>query len=244
MSANNPSITASSIVTEIEAILGTPSISTSTYLPWISYAYQKTYQALVNAGQDIKERLFGNYLSVNLANGTAEYTLSTIIPRFGGFIKVEILYGGSGDERVRLAPLRSISNWRIQGNVSTSYRSKANPLYYVFQNTFGIIPTPPASDASSPTLYTWYIRAPYQIDAGGDVIDIPYRFLTPLKDYVQAKAVQKEHEDYSVSAQLERDFRLQLEEISLAASSEYNENEQTNEIEDSSDNVFYDNPFR
>lgn len=243
MSANNPDITAANIITDVEARLGTPNISTSNYLPWVSYAYQKTYAALINAGQKVKEALFGNYITFTIAKGTAEATLSTVIPRFGGFIKLEILYGASGDTRVRLNPLRSIWQWPNQGNVSTSYRSKDQALYYLFENTFGIIPTPPASDASDTTIYAWYIRRPYQIDAAGDVIDIDYRFIYPIVNYVQGKAMEKQNEDYSTAGVLEQRFERELEQIAIAATSEYNENDFEG-IEIDTTSMLFDDPFR
>lgn len=242
MAANNPNITASNLIADVENRLGNPNISASVYLPWVSYAYLKTYAALANAGQSVKETLFGNYQAITLTNGTAEYALSTILPRFGSVIKLEILYGGTGDQRVRLSPLRSISQWNVQGNVSTSYRSKGNPLYYLLEDTIGIIPTPPATDANSATLYAWYVRRPYQITDGTDVIDLDYRFIYPLVNYIQAKAIQKENEDYNASLEIERLFQSELAEVVEAAVSEYNEND-INGVEISSSSALFDNPL-
>lgn len=242
MSANNPSITAANIITDVENRLGNPNISTSVYLPWVSYAYQKTYAALANVGQEVKERLFGNYTTYTLTNGTAEYALSTILPRFSSVIKLEILYGGTGDQRVRLSKLRTISGWDNQGNVSTSYRPKTSPLYYLLEDTLGIIPTPPASDSSQGVLYAWYVRRPYQITDGADVIDIDYRFIYPIVNYVQAKALQKENEAYATSGEIERLFLGELEDIAEAAASEYNENE--GEFVQDTSTVLHENPLR
>lgn len=244
MASNNPSITAADIITDVEARLGTPGISTTNYLPWVSYAYQKTFQALINAGQTVKEELFGNYSAITLTNGTAEYALSTIIPRFGGFIKTEILYGGTGDQRVRINKLRSVSQWQIQGNVSTSYRSKSEPLFYLLEDTLGVIPTPPVADVANAILYAWYVRRPYQINLSTDVIDIDYRFIYPIVNYVQAKAIQAKFEDYSEARTVEAQFQQELEQIAIAAASEYNENDETNAVEISADSMLFDNPLR
>lgn len=238
MSANNPSITASSIIVDVESRLGTPNISTTSYLPWISYAYQRTYAALANAGQRVKETLFGNYTTLSLTANVAEYSLSTNIPRFASLIKIEVVYGASGDQRVRAMPLNSIASWRNQGNVSTSYRSKTEPLFYILEDTLGFIPTPDGG-----TAYIWYVRRPYQIDTGSDVIDIDYRFIYPIVDYVQAKAIEKENEDYSESARLELKFQAALQEIVNAAVSEYNENDGDG-IAVSSDNAIFEDPLR
>lgn len=243
MSSNNPDITVSDIITDVEARLGTPNISTSIYAPWFSYAYAKLYAALVNAGQTVKEQLFGNYEEVTLTNGTAEYALSTILPRFGSVIKIEILYGAEGDERAVARRLRSIAQWRNQGNVSTAYRNKQDPLYYLLQDIIGFIPTPPAGDASNAIAYCWYVMRPYQITLGSDVIDIPYRFIYPIVNYVQAKAIEKQNEDYSTAALVEQRFEREIEQAATSAASEYNENDAQG-IEVSGDSAIFDNPFR
>jgi hypothetical protein len=243
MSADNPSIKASDIISDVENRLGNPNLSTSIYLPWVSYGYMKTYAALAKAGQSVKETLFGNYVTFTLANGTAEYALSTYVSRFGSLIKAEILYGGTGDIRTRAAQLRSIAEWLNQGNVSTSYRDKSQPLVYFLQDKIGFIPTPPSSDAAQATAYIWYVKRPFQVTDGTDVIDIPYRFIYPLVNYVQAKAIQKYNEDYTEAALVEKRFDNELEEIALAADSEFNEND-GNAVEISSSSALYDNPFR
>lgn len=242
MSVNNPSITASDIITDVESRLGSPNVSSNYYLPWVSYSYQKTYQALVKTGQAVKERLFGAYTSYTLDNGTAEYSLATLIPRWGGFIKVEMLYGGTEDTRVRVNPLTSIAHWNNQSNVTTSYRAKTDPVYYILGDTIGFIPTPPATDASSATAYFWYVRRPYQIDDVTDVIDIPYRFIYPVVNYVQAKALQRVNEAYQTSAQIEAKFEDELMSISDAADSEVNENDGYG-FEVSTNSPIFDNPL-
>lgn len=244
MSANNPSITASDIISDVESRLGSPSVSTSVYLPWVSYGYIKTFNALLKTDQEVKERLFGAYGTYTLTNGTAEYSLNTMFPRFGGPIKFEILYGDTGDQRTRLKRLPSVSHWDNQGNVSTSYRSKTDAVYYLIGDTIGIIPTPPSTDASNAILYSWYIQRPYQITGGTDVIDIPYRFLYPLVSYVQAKAIQKVNEDYRTAAAVEAKFDQDLMEIADAAASERNENDGISSIEYSSNSPLLSNPLR
>jgi len=243
MSSNNPDITASDIITDVENRLDTPGISTSVYLPWVSYAYQKTYQAITYAGQRAKETFFGAYIEVDLTNGTAEYTISDIVPRFGGIIKVEIKYGNSEDVWNRAKELPSISDWKIQNNVDTTYRSKTCPLYYVLKDTIGFIPTPPSTDTSNATARIWYVQRPYQITSGSDVVDLPYRFIYPVNDYVQAKAIMKENEDYAQAAQVEANFRLQLDQITALVENEFNENEGRFVKIDSSDSL-YANPQR
>lgn len=243
MSASNPSITASDIITDVEVRLGSPNISSSNYFPWISYGYQKTWAALANAGQTVKEQLFGAYVSYTLTPGTGEYTLTTIAPRFSSVIKAEILYGASGDLRTPLFPIRSLANWKNMGNVSTSYQSKASPLFYIIGNTIGFIPTPPASDSAA-TLYLWYVQRPYQITATTDVIDIPYRFLYPIVNYVQSKAIQKENEDYATALEIEQRFERELDQVGISASSEYNENDGMSAVEIDSSNALFDDPLK
>lgn len=245
MSESNPDITASDIITEVEDILDDPNIGSSVYLPWISYAYQKTYQKLTAISQDVKETLFGDDVTFDLTGGTAEYSISENIPRYGGIIKVEIKYGASGDDWIRAARLKSVSNWRIQNNVGTNYRSKTAALYYILDNTIGFIPTPPSADTDqTPQAKVWYIKRPYQITLTTDVIDIDYRFMYPIRNYVLAQAIRRENEDYAAAGDIENNFRAELEEMAIAAASEFSESEGTNEVEVSSDSGLYDNPFR
>lgn len=244
MSANNPSVTASDIITDVEARLGTPNISTTSYLPWVSHAYQRTYLALMNTNQRVKEELFGNLATFDLTNGTAEYSLSTNIPRFGGIIKVEILYGGTGDTWKRAKRIDSLANWEIQNNATTTYRSKDNPLFYILKDKIGFIPTPPSTDAGASQAKVWFIRRPYQITDGTDVIDIDYRFIYPIVNFVQARAIEMKNEDYGQAAQVEAAFRRDLEEIAIMASAEFDENDNTNSVGLSSHSALFDNPFR
>jgi hypothetical protein len=186
MSANNPSITASDIITDVESRLGAPNINGADYLPWISYAYQKTYAALANAGQGVKDALFGAYITLPLVNGTTEYSLSTNIPRFASVIKIEVQYGASTDQRNTAGRIRSIAHVSNMGQISTTYYAKTSPMYYLIDGLIGFIPTPDGG-----TAYIWYIKRPYQISDGADVIDIDYRFIYPIVNYVQAKAIEK-----------------------------------------------------
>lgn len=242
MATNNPSVTASDIITDVEARLGTPNISGTKYLPWISYAYQKLYQGLAGVNQEVKETLFGDVATVTMTNGTAEYNINTNIPRYGGFIKAEVKYGGTDDVYVRASKIRSIANWLVQNEVSTSYRGKSNPLIYFLGSVFGVIPTPPTTDSGTPEMKMWYVKRPYQINSVSDVIDIPYRFLFPLVNYVQSKAIQAKYEDYSQSMALENKFESEVQQAALAAASEISENENM-VVETSSSSELYNNPL-
>ena len=191
----------------------------------------------------MKEELFGNYVTFDLTAGVAEYSLSTNIPRFGGIIKVEIKYGATGDDWIRADRLESIAHWKIQNNVSTSYRSKTEALYYIIEDAIGFIPTPPSGDSGTVSVRVWYVRRPYQITLSTDVIDIDYRFTYPIADYVQAKAIQRENEDYATASQLEISFRQQLEEIANAANSEYGEYEETSFVNIPTNSLIFNNPL-
>lgn len=238
MSVANPSYTANDVITDVEGRMQVTN-SATLYIPWISYAYQKVYQALAGVGQHVQEQLFGNYTTLALQNGVAEYSISTNIPRYSSMIKMEILYGATGDQRVPVEKLRSIAHWRNQANVSTSYRSKDVPLYYILQDILGFIPTPDGG-----TAYIWFVQRPNQIVAGTDVIDIPYRFVYPIADYVHAKTIQKENEDYSTARLVEANFQAQLEEIADAAASEFSENDGTDAVEIPADSGIYQDPLR
>jgi hypothetical protein len=242
MATDNPSITASNLITDVEARLGNPNLSGTKYLPWISYAYQKVYHKLANVGQEVKEQLFGALETVTLTNGTAEYNLNDKISRYGGFIKAEIKYGGTSDEYKRATKLRSISQWNDQSQVTTSYQPKDKPLVYFLGTVFGVIPTPPADDAGTPYAKIWYVKRPYQITEVGDTIDIPYRFMFPLVNYVQAKAVQAKYEDYSASMALEKKFEDELEQMAEMAAGEMTENEGMG-VEVDSSSPLYSNPL-
>jgi hypothetical protein len=236
MSASNPSITASAIITDVESRLGLPSISAADYYPWISYAYQKCYSALANAGSGVKETLFGNYATISLINGKTEYSLSTYLPRFGSMIKLEVLYGATGDLRNSARKVKSIAQIPDMSQLSTIYYGKTTPMYYLLENVLGIIPTPDGG-----TAYVWYVKRAYQITDGADVIDIDYRFIYPIVNYVQAKAIEKENEDYDAAGLIEQRFERELEQIAITAASEYNE-EDGDSVEDNS-TALSDNPF-
>lgn len=245
MSSSNPDITASDIITDIEVRLGGTNLDTDDYLPWISYAYQKLYRAIVAAGQQAKEVYFGNDVTFNLTGGTGEYSLETNIPRFGGIIKVEIKYGGTNDDWTKVARLPSINNYsQVMNNTSESYRAKQSPLYYVLQDTLGFIPVPPAGDAGTPQAKVWFVQRPYQLTLGTDVIDIPYRYLDPLNDYVQAKAIQAENESYRESLEIERIFEAKLVKITESVVDEFGEYEGTDSVQAINGSRLYHNPMR
>lgn len=245
MSTNNPNIIASDIISDIEVRLGNSNLDTSEYLPWVSHAYQRLYRAIVAAGQQAKEVYFGDDVTFNLSSGTGEYSLSTNIPRFGGIIKVELKYGGTGDDWVKVARLPSINNYeQVMNNTSTVYRAKSSPLYYILQDVIGFIPVPPGADAGTAQAKVWYVKRPYQIDNGSDVIDIPYRFLEPLNDYVQAKAIQAENESYSESLEIDRVFEAKLKQITEQVVNEFGEYEGHDSIQPMSGSKLYNNPLR
>ena len=245
MSTDNPDVTASDIVVDIESKLQGTNLDTTDYLPWISYAYQKLYRAIVSAGQQVKEYYFGDYITFNLSGGNNEYSLSTNIPRFGGMIKAEILYGGTNDTWTKLTRLPSLNNYgQTMNNVDTNYQSKQNPLYYILQDTIGIIPTPPAGDAGTPQIKVWYVKRPYQINDGADVIDIPYRYLEPLNDYVHAKAIQSENESYGESDMIEKNFDRKLQGITEDVENEFGEYEGTDSVQPFSGGRLHSNPMR
>jgi hypothetical protein len=241
MSTDNPDITASDIISDVENKLDDPGIDTTVYLPWVSYGYQKTFNALLKCGQRVKEGLFEDSATISLTLDTLEITITTQIPRFGGLVKLEVKYGASGDDWNTAANLGSSSHWRNLQNVSTSYRSKTQPLYLQSGTKLMVIPVPPETGAQA---YVRYIKRPYQLTSGTDVIDIPYRYLTPLNNYVQAKALQRANEDYTASAQIENRFLQELEEIMEAAVSEFhNENDGSDAVEVSTDDSIYTDPL-
>lgn len=238
---DNPSVTPADVISDVEGrFASSPALSSSRYMPWVSYGYQRTFNALSQVGQKVRENLFGELATLSLNTTTPnEYDLTTEIPRFGGFIKVEVKYGATGDVYNQAGFLSSLSHWNNQDNVSTTYRSKLTPLYYKLGNTLGFIPVPPESGALAKV---WYIKRPSQLTDVADVIDIPYRFLYPLYDYVHARALQAVNEDYSASSQIESNFRLQLEEIQQSAASEFNEHDGSSAVEVNASDVIV-NPF-
>lgn len=218
MSSSNPSVTAADIITDIEARLVTPAISSSIYFPWISYAYNRVFLTLLRTSKEVAEQLFGDSYTLTLdTNSPNEYTLTDYIPRFGGIIKVEILYGASGDVWVNAGQLATIKTIDILQNNTTQYRGKQNAVYYFIGGKIGFLPIPPEVGG---TAKIYYIKRPYQITETTDVIDIPYRYQYPIADYVQAKAIQRANQDYSTSQVLEDRFRQQLEEVAISVDSE------------------------
>lgn len=241
MSSSNPSFTASAIVTDIESRLRNPNLSTSLYLPWISTAFNRVYQKLSEVGQHAKQEYFGARVEVSLNTSTpSEVSLEDEIPRFGGLIGVQIKYGATGDVYQTATKLRSMNQWSNWANVSTTYRDKTNPLYYIFGDTFGVIPVPPEAAA---TARIHYIKRAFQVTDGTDVLDIPYRFMYPIFTYVQARAIERVSEDYQVAAGLDRRFEAELEQIALAAASEFNEDGYELAIEVDGDSPIYSDPF-
>jgi hypothetical protein len=244
MSTDNPSITVSDIVTDVENRLGDPGVDTATYLPWVSYAYQKLYHALASTGQNVKETLFGTSTTFDLTAGTAEYSINSNMSRFGGFIKVELRYGASGDDWIRAKKLDSLGHWKITNNVSTSYRSKDQALYYRIGDTIGFIPTPPAGEtAQTPQARVYHINRPYQLTDATDVIDLPYRYIWPINNYVQARAIQRENEEYGASLNLEVQFERELDQVAEMAMSEFSEDEETNFVRLPTDSPIFTNPI-
>lgn len=243
MSETNPEVTANDLITEVEARMGTPAIAQASYLPWISYAYQKTYNKYQGIGQHVRETFFGTLATVTLQAGVNEYLLSDTIPLYGGFIKGQIKYGGTSDDWVRLKVLRSLSKWEDQTNVTTSDWPKASALIYFLKDYFGIIPTPPTDDAGTPSAKIWYVKRPARITAAADVLDLPYRFLYPVVSYVHGMAVMAENEDYTNSLRIEARFDKDLEEAAIAIDSEFSEYEQGNRVEETDESLYTD-PFR
>lgn len=239
MSVDVPSIAASDIITDVEARLRAPGISSTIYLPWISYAYQKTFNALSKVGQHVREAYFGDSDTISLPQSQLEHVISDSIPRFGGLVAIEIKYGATGDTRNAATKLPSKANWVGFDHVSTSDRPKNSPLYYVLGGKIGVIPVPPEAGAIA---YIDFIKKPYQIEDVTDVIDLPYQFLYPVVNYVQAKAIERYNEDYSQGQALENKFTAELEEIQITAASEFDENDGTGFIQEV-DSSMRDNPF-
>ena len=240
MSEDNLDLLVSDIITDVEARMGNPNISTSIYLPFINTAYARTYFALMGTGRAVKEELFGEYALVTLNTSSPnEYDLIDLAPRFGGMIKLEVKYGGTDDIYKKATRLKSLADWDMS-HVTTDYIAKATPLYYILGKKIGFLPVPPEAGAVAKM---WYVKRPYQLSESTDIIDIPYRFTYPIVNYVHAKAIQKENEDYKNSLNIENVFKNELEELSQFVEGEYNENEGS-EVEDSSNSGFYENPLR
>lgn len=240
MSSHNPDVTCSDIITDIENRLASPNLSADMYLPWISTSAQRIYQALASLGQDAKEKFFAASDTISLTQSTLEHSITDSIPDFASFIKVEVLYGAAEDTRNPATKLRSPAHWDNLANVSTTYRNKNEPLYYQSGDNIGIIPIPPEAGA---TAYVRYVSRLPQYTDGSDVINIPFRFIWPIYDYVQAKAIQRVNEDYSTARQIERDFSASLEEVTERAADEINENDGTNAIEVSTNSELYSDPL-
>jgi|WetSurMetagenome_2_1015567.scaffolds.fasta_scaffold32887_4 hypothetical protein len=230
MASNNPNLTVNDIIADVEARLASPNLNVSFYLPIVSGACQRVYQAITALGQEAKEKFFGANGTISLTQSTLEHDILTSIPDFGTFIDVEVLYGATGDTRNTATKLRTPAMWKDKSKVSTTYRPKESPLYYQSGNYIGVIPVAPEIGAAA---YVRYITKLPQYTMGADVISIPYRFTWAIADYVQAKAIQRVNEDYSTSRQIEIDFTRNLEEITNRAADEINENDGTLAVEGS-----------
>lgn len=230
MSSSNPSITVSDIITDVDGRISSANLSSSVYIPWVSYSYQRIYQALTNVGKTCAETLFGDTDTIALTTTNPnEYTITDEIPRFASIIAVWVKYGATGDIYNKAKKLRTTGMIGNPSNVSTTYFGKTKPFYYIRGGVIGFIPVPPESNGVAKIDF---VKRPYQLTETTDVIDIPYRFIWPISEYVHAKAIQRLNEDYNTSAQLESNFRQQLEEVALAAASEFDEDEQMHIEED------------
>lgn len=240
MPDNNPDYTASAVVTQVESDLRNPNLGTAFYLPHISAAFGKVRQKLERVGQQAKEDFFGDVATINLTTDSpAEFDLTTVIPRFGGFIGVQVKYGGADDQYNPATKLKSFAHWANWDHISSVYRGKDQPLYYKRGDTIGFIPVPPEPNA---TAKVWFVKRGFQVTDGGDELDIPYRFMYPILTYVKARAIERANEDYVTAAQLDRRFEAELEDIAQAAASEFNE-EDGDSVEIDSNDALYSDPF-
>lgn len=243
MAESNPTYTASDIITDVNSrFVGGTGLSNEDFLPWISYSNQKLYQKIISVGKRAKQEIFGAKGDITLTAGVLEYTITDWLPRFGGILRVDIQYGATGDVFNRATPLIDITYWNNLEDVSTSYRSKIHPLYYLMGTVIGFIPVPPSGESvQTPTARVRYVKRPQQITEVTDEIDIPYRFLYPLINYVQAKAVQRVNEDYSEASLVERQFEKELEDVAMAVADEFEEG--VDGVEMSSSSELYSNPI-
>lgn len=241
MSDSNPDVTAADIITDVEARLASPNLSATIYLPWISYAYQRTFQAISKVGQLAREQIFGDVDTIDLGiDSPNEFVITDEIPRYGGIIKVEVKYGATGDVYNPAKYLRTVAHWRNMDNISTNYQGKTAPLYYLLGTKIGFIPVPPETGAVA---RVYFVKRPYQITDSTDVIDIPYRFQWPISEYVHAKGLQKVNEDYGAASALEANFNNMLQDLEVAVASEFNENDGVQAVESSAVDQLYNDPL-
>jgi hypothetical protein len=230
MADQNPDLTVNDIIADVEARLASPNLNIAFYLPIVSGACQRVYQAITALGQEAKEKFFGANSTISLTQNTLEHDILTSIPDFGTFIDVEVLYGATEDTGNTASKLRTPAMWKDKSKVSTTYRPKESPLYYQSGDNIGVIPVPPEAGAVA---YVRYIKKLPQYTEGADVISIPFRFTWAISDYVQAKAIQRVNEDYSTSNQIEAAFDKHLNDITNNAADEINENDGTLVVEGS-----------
>lgn len=244
MSSNNPDITASDIISDVENRLGDTNLDASDYLPWISYAYTKLFHAISSAGSRAKEEIFGASETFNLSAGSSSVSINTNIPRFGGFLRVEVKYGGTDDTMFNKATrLTSVAYGKDQDELTTQYNNKARPLYRKLGDSLIIIPTPPTTDSGTPQATVWYVKRPYQITDSADIIDIPYRFIYPIPNYVHSKAIIAENEDFGQANLVEERFERELQQIVTQVVNEFDEYDGTNAIAYSESDAFNQNPL-
>lgn len=241
MSSNNPDITAADVITDVETRLGDTNLDATDYLPWISYSYQKVYHAIVSAGQQAKEKFFEDNATIALDVDTLEKDISTDIPLLGSISKIEVKYGASGDTWNPATKLPSTAHWANLHNVSTQYRNKTNPLYNITGNNLLVIPVAPESGAVA---YVRYIKRPYQLTASTDIIDLPYRYIYAVIDYVHARAIVSENEDFAQAQVVENNFQAELAKITELVVNEFNENDGTSAVQVDTTASIFSNPLR
>lgn len=241
MSSNNPTITVSDLIEEVDTRLGGTNLDTSDFLPWASYSQLKTYNAIIAAGQQAKERYFETEDTLDLSTSVLEIDITSQAPDFGSVVKIEVKYGASGDDWNPASKMASSANWRNLHNVSTTYRNKTSPVYNITgDSNLMVIPIPPEDGAQA---YIRYISRPYKLTLATDTIVIPYRFTYLMTDYIYNRATIAENEDISAFRALDADFEAKLRKLTEEVTNEFNENDGTSGIRVSGSAPIFRNPL-
>lgn len=210
---DNPEYTVADVISDVNGRLRNPGVGAEIITPWVSYAYNRLYNKLLNVNQQVKEQLFGAYTTIDLEEDVAEYVITEHAPRYSSLVKYEIHYGTN-----QITSGKSIySIAKSPNNVITG--GSGTPRLYRYGNNFAFYPIP-----GEGTAHLWYIKRGKQLTQSTDVLyDIPYRYLYPIMDYVEGRVIARINEDYGVLGTLEREFERKMEEVAMMADGEISE---------------------
>ena len=145
------------------------------------------YRQIAMAVRDAHEDFFQTTTTVNLVNGTQEYTLPT---DHVAIRRVEVSFDGTNWYRAR--PIRQ-GEIPLQNQSTVLQGTTTDPRYYLAGLKIGIAPIPTA--ASTNGLKIWYIQDVTDLSADGDAPSLPTVLHPLISKFAAGDALKKDEED-------------------------------------------------